>query len=458
MRTRDLKRALEAIAELFSVEVSIDGEVGGFTRLMGDFDPLVVSDELSADGIAAVPNAVLFAAAGDPTSDQSTVLTANPFTANPFTANPFTANPFTANPFTANPFTANPFGWGSYPANPMASHPCPFGVASALPKESTWARTGKRRSSARPGTSLPVPVLGPQQKAQAADDAPVVAILDTGFALAGYRPDAEFLPGVLSDADAAALLPGLIDAGDADDPDLDDDKFLDPVAGHGTFIAGLVARYAPHCKVCVVKVVSNLGDVDAFEVAKALEGLVGKVDFVNLSFSGYVGKREIGPVASVIRTLQRTPGPRGAKAPKDTPLRERATVVVASAGNDSTWCPSYPAALPGVVSVGAIGPDGPAPFTNFGPWVRACAPGVELVSTFFTGFNGPAAAVDGLPDPDRFTGWARWSGTSFSAPVVAARLAREVQLTGCTPVQAVARLIDAPGLGAIPNLGTVVNP
>ena len=130
---------------------------------------------------------------------------------------------------------------------------------------------------------------------------------------------------------------------------------------------------------------------------------------------------------------------------------------MASAGNDATCRPTYPAALRGVVGVGAIGPYGPAPFTNYGPWVRACAPGVDIVSWFFTEYDGSETAPAGLPDPDRFRSWARWSGTSFAAPMVVAALAREMATYDVSAADAVARVIDGPGLLKLPDLGTVVN-
>ena len=133
------------------------------------------------------------------------------------------------------------------------------------------------------------------------------------------------------------------------------------------------------------------------------------------------------------------------------------TVIVASAGNESTCRRTYPAALPGVVGVGAIGPDGPAVFTNYGPWVRACAPGVDIVSWFFTEFPGPLPAPAGGVDPDDFRGWAEWSGTSFSAPMVTAALARYMATFDVGPAEAVRNVIDGPGLMQIPDLGTVVN-
>jgi subtilisin family serine protease len=131
---------------------------------------------------------------------------------------------------------------------------------------------------------------------------------------------------------------------------------------------------------------------------------------------------------------------------------------VASAGNDGTCRPAYPAALPGVISVGAIGPDGPARFSNYGDWVRACAPGVDLVSAFFRDFDGTQRApAGGRADPDHFRSWATWSGTSFAAPVVVAALAREMRLSGVSAAEAVKMVIDAPGLFRVPDLGTVVN-
>ena len=100
---------------------------------------------------------------------------------------------------------------------------------------------------------------------------------------------------------------------------------------------------------------------------------------------------------------------------------------MASAGNDGTSQPQYPAAFDGVIAVGAVGPDGPTPWTNYGDWVDACAPGADLNSSFFAKFDGPEPRVNTV-DPDRFEGWATWSGTSFAAPVVVAAIAREMVL------------------------------
>jgi subtilisin family serine protease len=121
--------------------------------------------------------------------------------------------------------------------------------------------------------------------------------------------------------------------------------------------------------------------------------------------------------------------------------------VVASAGNDATSRPSYPAAFAPVgglgtdrttvplVAVGALNPDGTvALFSNDGEWVRFWRPGVSLISTMPTTFDGSAEATSVLVgergeiraglDPDDFTaGFAVWSGTSFAAPVLAGQVA-----------------------------------
>lgn len=117
-------------------------------------------------------------------------------------------------------------------------------------------------------------------------------------------------------------------------------------------------------------------------------------------------------------------------------------VVVASAGNAADNRPSWPAAFDHVVAVAAVTrtADGvvPADYSNFGPWVDACAEGAR-VSTFVDGTSElPGAA------PVQFTGFARWVGTSFAAPHVAGHLATLMTTHGLSASRARLHLQSAP--------------
>ena len=117
-------------------------------------------------------------------------------------------------------------------------------------------------------------------------------------------------------------------------------------------------------------------------------------------------------------------------------------IVVASAGNEGTSTPHFPAGIEGAVSVAATGiTDNAAYFTKYGPWVKVSAPGVEIISTVIAGFGVPAYDV--------------WQGTSMSAPYVAGVLAlvasRYPQMSGAAVAQRVISSCD-PIDAANPNL------
>jgi hypothetical protein len=121
------------------------------------------------------------------------------------------------------------------------------------------------------------------------------------------------------------------------------------------------------------------------------------------------------------------------------------TVVVSPAGNSGTDHETYPAAFKGVIGVTALGPDRQkAPFGNHGAWVAACAPGVDVKSTFLL-FDGEVAGVpvpEGAPAPTfDFQGTAYWSGTCFAAARVAGAIAETMARTGVNAPEAAFRLI-----------------
>ena len=106
----------------------------------------------------------------------------------------------------------------------------------------------------------------------------------------------------------------------------------------------------------VEKVLSSYGEGDEVAIARRIHYWAGRVDLINLSCGGYAAQ-SMHVLAAAVRRATRL-----------------GTVIVASAGNESTCRRTYPAALPGEVGVGAIGPDGPAVFTNYGPGVLAALP------------------------------------------------------------------------------------
>jgi hypothetical protein len=424
------------LAGLFPLIASREGVRGGrgWRRASDVNRVLEVVEVLVSEGYDAQPNHVMFVhGCGSPCPPHPALVHAlvrSGLLANPMGANPMGANPMGANPMGANPMGANPMG-----ANPLEN--------TAVPAQ---GRSFAPRTLEGPGPT------------------PTVVVLDTG--LAGGSNSTAATTSVAaanhrSQFIAAADIVGLPADRDLPDAGIDlrsglpepQDNYLDPAAGHGTFVAGIIEQLAPGCHIDVRRVIGPLGDADEDIVADAIYKVVEDlVDDRTLS----------SPVILNLSFGGQAPSP-------PTYLREAVAcavnagiAVIASAGNDGVCTPQYPAAFPGVIAVAAVGPDGPPPWTNYGDWVDACAPGVDLVSAFFDNWNGAFPTMNTF-DPDRFTGWARWSGTSFAVPVVVAAVAREL-VCGRGPenshldaATAVERVVRAPHLARLPCLGTVVN-
>ncbi|UXW84932.1 S8 family serine peptidase [Microbacterium azadirachtae] len=384
------------------------------------------------------------------------VLGIHPFTGNPFTGNPFTGNPFTGNPFTGNPFTGNPFTGNPFTGNPagLASYAYPgFGGRTPV----AWTGPAPLR------TPLP-----------AGARRPVIAVLDTGC---GAHPWFGNLPGAAPGADPV-LIHRTTHSGEPlglDDPATDPethpsltdplDGRLDPVAGHGTFIAGLVLQACPEAQILPVRVSDGNGTIMENDLLGALGRIVEllesgalHLDVMTLSFGFFHESPGAEETLSELYGLLRR-------------VRGAGCVVVCSAGNDATDRPSSPAALfawgaeSGIdpedekdlapqVSVGALNPSGRsvALFSNIGPWVRTYAVGVSVLSTLPVAFDGgtQAGTREDAEDRRRETldlddfagGFAVWSGTSFAAPVVAGRIARELG-SGAPAVRTPSTIADA---------------
>jgi thermitase len=173
--------------------------------------------------------------------------------------------------------------------------------------------------------------------------------------------------------------------------------------GHGTHASGIaaaesnnkigIAGVAPKCKLMPIKALDAKGSGDIFNVAL---GLIWAVDHgarvLNLSLGG--PKNE---------TLKRA---------VDYALAKN-VVVVTAMGNDGKNSKAYPAAFPGVISVGAVDFDKQkADFSNFGDWISVAAPGVQIMSTMPT-------YKTTMTEFEKEEGYDYLDGTSMACPIVA---------------------------------------
>jgi thermitase len=200
------------------------------------------------------------------------------------------------------------------------------------------------------------------------------------------------------------------------------DGRLDCQAGHGTFITSLVVQHAPKASVVVANVLDSAGfgreDVIALAIARL--GAAG-CTLLNLSLCGETDSN-LDPVGlgNALRTLSAS------------------TVVCCAAGNHGgTACCDpgklpkgrrlFPAAFarsaapppPTVISVGALVDDAPAAIARFS--------NTDGVTAWSLGQGLPGAYPGGRwMDGRRLRRWAKWSGTSFATPRVAAAIAQRM--------------------------------
>ncbi len=162
-------------------------------------------------------------------------------------------------------------------------------------------------------------------------------------------------------------------------------SFMDgnPAYSHGTLCAGVIAVVAPDSMIMPLRVFDDQGSADLFTIAKAIRYAVQQgAQVVNMSFGTLTNSQAIG--SSVSYALSRN------------------VVLVASAGNNNTSAPQYPAAYRGVITTAATDLlDRKASFSNYGSSIYVDAPGVNIFSTYPGGYYSVV------------------SGTSFSAPIIA---------------------------------------
>jgi hypothetical protein len=171
---------------------------------------------------------------------------------------------------------------------------------------------------------------------------------------------------------------------------------------HGTFVASVAA--APDNGVGI----DGIYPQAALEVWDASPTSQGITDFTGIA--GIDAAAQHCPAVISISFGGTDPDP----DLQDALLRamRNGCLIVAAAGNnaDSGSPTTYPASYPHVLAVGATDEnDAVAPFSTVGPWVDVAAPGTDIVG-----------AVPTWRNP---TGFDTQSGTSFSAPIVAAAAA-----------------------------------
>ena len=221
--------------------------------------------------------------------------------------------------------------------------------------------------------------------------------------------------------------------------------YIPRYTAHGTFIASIVRAMAPRAQVQVTRTFDRAGANFESEVVEALYQVMDSApDIISLS-------------AGTHTWLDR--GLLSFRIFVDGPLRERSeTVLVACAGNDGQDWKFSPAKMKGVLSVGALAANGEerAGFSNHGDWVKVYAPGEDLVHPYAHGtyhyFETPGRKNH------KFHGMARWSGTSFSTPVVAGLIAARMSGTGETAREAASSLLLLARAQALPGVGPVLRP
>jgi hypothetical protein len=234
-------------------------------------------------------------------------------------------------------------------------------------------------------------------------------------------------------------------------------------AGHGLFIWDVSYRSAAALAPALMKRVARDRDGLTFselQIVSALQNLAQQVCadgdgqlLINMSFAGV------------------TPGdvsPAGLGAELQHMKRQGLDfLVVAAAGNDGLspspnptephWPAAFSTAHYNVVSIGALDArtGAIADFSCRGWWVDAWAEGTDIDGAYLPGEY--ASSGDTFPYPGDPDAWARWQGTSFAAPRVAAAIASQATTHGQTLLGAWTSLRAAAAAGPGGQPGVIID-
>lgn len=299
----------------------------------------------------------------------------------------------------------------------------------------------------------PCPATEPEPVYDGTEPNPGICTRDSGRGVLIYIADT----GLLEDAEAThSWLHGVRRAHHANGTIQDWDPLgpyvgttglreIYPYTGHGTFVAGVARCQATEAEVIVSNIFKVAGSALETNFVKDLAAALKLgVDIFHLSITA--------PTRKDLYLL-------GFQGWLDLLRHYQGTVCVVAAGNNGSREPSWPAAFPGMVSVGALGADwrNRAKFSNHGGWVDVYAPGRDLVNAFATGLY-TCYVQPYIGEERKFYGMARWSGTSFSTPMVTGLVAARMSRTGENGREAADALLAQARAQAIPGVGAVLLP
>ncbi|RLV50004.1 hypothetical protein D9V37_09040 [Nocardioides mangrovicus] len=301
-----------------------------------------------------------------------------------------------------------------------------LGVGAATPDHVLWVVPGGCCPATEPEETKAADAWPEPNHRELDGKGVLVSVVDTGWHTpSATDPRSPWLAGVRGDEETI------------------DPNAIHPYAGHGTFIAGVVRCEAPASDIYVEGYLTHGGAIFESEMIKQLVEALAKGPDV-ISFSGGTVTRGNRPSLAFEVFYE------------NFLSKLKGTVLVAAAGNDDTREPFWPAAFPWSVSVGAIDRHGnKAEFSNYGSWVDVYALGVDVVNAFPHG-TYTCTEPPHVGEVRHFDGLCRWSGTSFSTPVVAGKIAARMSRTGLSARAAADELLVEARNNAIVGVGAIL--